>query len=105
MQHAPLDLSFANKTVVVTGGVSGIGFAVAKYFATRSARVFVLDVQGRFVDDVDSDFLDRVSLIHTDMREPAAITHAFKSISEHCTSIEVLVNTESELTQSAPALL
>ena len=60
------DLSFAGKTVVVTGGASGIGAAAARLFHAHGAIVFVLDraaspdLPGHFleVDVTDSKAVD-----------------------------------------------
>jgi NAD(P)-dependent dehydrogenase (short-subunit alcohol dehydrogenase family) len=43
---------FVDKTVIVTGGASGIGAATARRFAGEGARVLVADVQERLGEDV-----------------------------------------------------
>ncbi|QRD91195.1 short chain dehydrogenase/ reductase [Aspergillus flavus] len=46
MQLSDADIpSCAGKTVVITGGSSGIGWATGKIFASHGARVFLLDVR------------------------------------------------------------
>ena len=39
-------MSFTGKTVVITGGAAGIGWACAEIFAARGARVALLDLNG-----------------------------------------------------------
>ncbi|MBY0563148.1 MAG: SDR family oxidoreductase [Hyphomonadaceae bacterium] len=91
-EQRPHASCLADRAVVVTGGASGIGLAVAQFFVARAARVFVLDIQDTFVDDVEGEFLKRASLIRTDLRDPEAIKEAFRLIGENCESIKVLVN-------------
>jgi NAD(P)-dependent dehydrogenase (short-subunit alcohol dehydrogenase family) len=66
------DLSFAGKTVIVTGGNGGIGQGIVEVFSERDANVVVADIgealrplktlgQGRIVD-VRTDITDRASV-------------------------------------------
>ena len=40
-----MSLDFSGKTAVVTGGANGIGFAIARAFATGGANVWILDLE------------------------------------------------------------
>ncbi len=44
-------LPFKNKVVVVTGGASGIGFALCKRFAADGAKITLLDMDREALDD------------------------------------------------------
>ena len=44
--------SLVNKGVVITGGASGIGKAIAKTFATQGADVHILDLNMDAADDI-----------------------------------------------------
>ena len=46
-------MELKDKVVVVTGGASGIGLAIAKHFAAKGAKIFVADVKG--VDEAVAD--------------------------------------------------
>ena len=46
-------MELKGKVVVVTGGASGIGLAIAKHFAAKGAKIFVADVKG--VDEAVAD--------------------------------------------------
>ncbi|WP_321945669.1 SDR family oxidoreductase [Paraburkholderia sp. J10-1] len=87
--------SLADKTVVITGGGSGIGAAVVEAFAQQGARVFFLDVA-----EQDSLALQE-TLRHAkhpplfkrcDLRSVDAIESVFASIVEAAGPIDVLVN-------------
>ncbi|WP_321962237.1 SDR family oxidoreductase [Paraburkholderia sp. J7] len=87
--------SLAEKTVVITGGGSGIGAAVVEAFAQQGARVFFLDVA-----EQDSLALQE-TLRHAkhpplfkrcDLRSVDAIESVFASIVEAAGPIDVLVN-------------
>ncbi|MEM5315055.1 SDR family oxidoreductase [Paraburkholderia sp. JHI869] len=87
--------SLADKTVVITGGGSGIGAAVVEAFAQQGARVFFLDVA-----EHDSLALQE-TLRHAkhpplfrycDLCNVEAIESVFASIVEAAGPIDVLVN-------------
>ncbi|MGQ4891322.1 MAG: beta-ketoacyl-ACP reductase [Candidatus Njordarchaeia archaeon] len=48
----PIEISFKNKNVLVTGGVRGIGFAISKAFAEADANVIIVDIDPEDGEDV-----------------------------------------------------
>jgi NAD(P)-dependent dehydrogenase (short-subunit alcohol dehydrogenase family) len=46
---------FTNKTVVITGGTSGIGLAAARQFMTEGATVVVIGRSPRSVSDAQNE--------------------------------------------------
>ena len=46
------------KTVIVTGGASGIGRAIALRFATSGARVYVIDIRAREAEETVREIVD-----------------------------------------------
>ncbi|MBB5402146.1 NAD(P)-dependent dehydrogenase (short-subunit alcohol dehydrogenase family) [Paraburkholderia youngii] len=87
--------SLADKTIVVTGGGSGIGAAIVEAFAQQGARVFFLDVA-----EHDSLALQE-TLRHAkhqplfrrcDLKNVDAIESTFAAIVEAAGPIDVLVN-------------
>lgn len=47
--------SFAGRATVITGGANGIGYATAREFASRGARVMLADVDSRQLDSAVSN--------------------------------------------------
>jgi NAD(P)-dependent dehydrogenase (short-subunit alcohol dehydrogenase family) len=87
--------SLVDKTVVITGGGSGIGAAMVEAFAAQGARVFFLDVA------VEESLQLQESLrksshppvfLRCDLRDVAAIEASFAEIAERGGPVEVLVN-------------
>ena len=87
--------SLVDKTVVVTGGGTGIGAAIVEAFCAQGARVFFLDIA-----DADSEALaERLSdsrhrpVFHRcDLRDIAAIERVFAAICAEAKTIDILVN-------------
>lgn len=76
------------KVVLVTGGASGIGQAIAKRFLSEGAKVIVFDI---VKPDYDVDFYQ------VDITKEAEIQKAFQEI----TSLDILVNNAGIYFQSA----
>lgn len=72
---------FAGKRVVVTGGASGIGRAVAEYFAGFGAKVSIIDLSPDAVAQVAGELSSdgNVSGIAADVRDEAAIASAIQT--------------------------
>src|SRR5579863_7991771 len=55
-----MNLNLEGKTIVITGGSSGIGMATAEFFVTQKAKVYSLDIQkskstSSYIEHVDCD--------------------------------------------------
>jgi NAD(P)-dependent dehydrogenase (short-subunit alcohol dehydrogenase family) len=90
MSHAVYP-SLANKTVVITGGGSGIGEVMVEGFARQNSRVFFLDIA-----DSESKALaarlSGVQYIKCDITDVEALRRAFTGIQEAAGPVSVLVN-------------
>jgi NAD(P)-dependent dehydrogenase (short-subunit alcohol dehydrogenase family) len=74
--------------VVVAGGASGIGAAVADHYVKKGDRVIVLD---RVRSELSSSADDRVEMA-LDVTDYNAVEHTFKLIAERFGTIDTLVN-------------
>ena len=65
-------IDYNDKVVLVTGGASGIGLAMARAFRARGARLVIADIVEERVQAVARDFGNDARGIHCDLAEAAA---------------------------------
>lgn len=93
-QLLPRDL-FANKTVFVTGGGSGINLGVAKNFAALGARVAICGRTRAKLDGAAAELRDlgaQVCAVAADVRDPAALEAAFARSQAELDPMDVLIS-------------
>ncbi len=78
-------MSFKEKTVIISGGASGIGAAAVHEFVADGARVYILDIIPPRVSR------DTVTFFECDVRSYAQIENAIKEISSKEEKIDCLV--------------
>ncbi len=85
--------SLKDRTVLVTGGASGIGEAIVRAFAGQGARVGFLDIDVEGGAKLASEFeADRVAFEACDLRDIAALRSAISAVSTRFGPITILVN-------------
>jgi D-xylose 1-dehydrogenase len=84
--------SLADRTVVVTGGGSGIGAEIVRGFARQRARVFFLDVAEADSRALVEELGGTVQFLHCDLTDLQAIERAFGAIERSAGPVRVLVN-------------
>jgi NAD(P)-dependent dehydrogenase (short-subunit alcohol dehydrogenase family) len=82
---------YEGRTVLVTGGGSGIGEACCVRLAAEGARVAVLDVDGAKADQV-AGRLDAAIAIQVDVSDPAAIEAAIAEVVRRLGPLKLAVN-------------
>jgi NAD(P)-dependent dehydrogenase (short-subunit alcohol dehydrogenase family) len=85
-------LSFTGKTVVVTGGASGIGLAISQSFAEQGATVAVVDVNGALASDVAAQLGGSSKGFSCDVSDIASVQSATDLIYSQFGKIDILVN-------------
>lgn len=88
----PNPFSFQNKTVVVTGGASGIGFQIAKSFLEAGAKVSVWDYSPAALETAKSALAthgDRLQTLSVDVSQRDSVK---KAAAELKNPVDILVN-------------
>lgn len=83
--------AFCGKTVLVTGGASGIGAAVCDAFALKGARIAVVDRE-EAAATAKADSLPDARAYGCDVTDAAAVEATVQSIAADFGTIDVLVN-------------
>jgi len=87
---------FRDRTVLVSGGGSGIGAALVEGFARQGAKVSFLDIaeaeSRELAERLSGEAAHPVSFYHTDLRDIDAIRRTVNEVVEKSGPIRVLVN-------------
>jgi 2-hydroxycyclohexanecarboxyl-CoA dehydrogenase len=88
-------MEMASRSVIVTGGASGIGRATARLLARNGAHVFVGDVDAirgaELADECAGDALP-IDFLPMDLTDPASVTQFVEVIKAKVQRVDVLVN-------------
>jgi NAD(P)-dependent dehydrogenase (short-subunit alcohol dehydrogenase family) len=91
MTHAVYP-SLAGKTVVITGGGSGIGEVMVEGFARQKSRVFFLDVATAESQALVARLGNGTKFLQCDVTDTAALQKALADVEAHAGPVSVLVN-------------
>ncbi len=82
--------SLENRTVLVTGGASGIGADIVRAFADQGAKVAFLDIQ----DDAGTELASETgaTYLHADITDIPALQSAMAEIAKTLGAIQILIN-------------
>jgi NAD(P)-dependent dehydrogenase (short-subunit alcohol dehydrogenase family) len=81
-----------NKTILITGGASGIGLALVGKFASQGSTVFFIDSNALLGIQVEKEFQEQgkpVTFLEVDIREESQVQTAIQSIPG---KLDVLIN-------------
>lgn len=78
------------RTVVVTGGASSLGLAIARRFQAEGDQVYALDSDAAAVSALSGQ--PGIAGLVVDALDPAAIERAFETIAARSEGVDVLVN-------------
>ena len=83
---------FADRVVVVTGGASGLGEAMAQAFAREGGRVAVADIREDGAKKVAEAAGNGARGYACDVSDPAAVRSLFEAVAGDLGDVDVLVN-------------
>ena len=96
VQGALKDNALKGKTIVVTGGGTGLGKAMATYFSELGANIVItsrkLDVLSVTANEIESKTNNRVLAVACDVRNIEDVERMYKEAEDNFGSVEVLVN-------------
>jgi len=87
-----MPLPLENKSVVVTGGATGIGFALADGFQKAGCRVAIGSRRQSAIDDALRHLGDRVLGRTLDVSDRMSVGHFFEWVEESLGDVDILVN-------------
>jgi len=97
-EYTNLKFNFSDKIVVVTGGGSGIGLAIADHFARASATVVIA---GRTQERLDNALrtlpAGRVTAVRADVGDPADVERLINGIIERYGRLDIVVSNAAVL--------
>lgn len=88
-------MNINGKTIVITGGAQGLGFAMAKHFSAQGAHIALIDISQTLLDEAITDLGTTVGLIKTyvaDVTNEEQVEATFKQINTDFNGFHGLVN-------------
>ena len=77
---------------IITGGVSGLGLAVARHFVAAGGRVALFDINDDKAGAVIAELGEAATYIRADVTDEGEIVKAVTAAAHYCDGINVLVN-------------
>ncbi|KDA06531.1 short-chain dehydrogenase [Microbacterium sp. CH12i] len=100
-----IKFDFSGKTVVITGGATGIGRATARAYAEADANVVIGDVSSAATETVElinAEHAGRAVFVKTDVTEEDDVKNLIKTAVETFGSLDVAFNNAGVLPPVAP---
>lgn len=87
-----IDFSLDGKSALVTGGASGIGWAICQLFVAKGARVAIADLNAAAATDRAGTLGERAAAYELDVTDPDSVTATVDRVAADFGRIDVLVN-------------
>lgn len=91
-----MSVYWKDKTVLITGGSSGLGRIIAEEFARVGSRLAIVALEKQDVEtaasEIGTKFGSEILPIHADITRQEDVDRIFQSIRQHFNSLDVLVN-------------
>ncbi len=94
MDYKGYDINFglADKVVIVTGGLSGIGEAIAELFVKKGAKIVIFDIKEETEQLVSEKFKEKGLGIKVDVTNKNSVITAVAAAKKYFGKIDILVN-------------
>jgi NAD(P)-dependent dehydrogenase (short-subunit alcohol dehydrogenase family) len=83
---------FYNRVAIITGGASGIGFAVAEKLQSLRVRLALLDLNTDGLDTAKEKLKREPLIIQTNVSEEASVNAAIERVKDHYGRFDMLLN-------------
>tara|TARA_B100000925_G_C21981856_1_gene462681 strand:+ start:976 stop:1719 length:744 start_codon:yes stop_codon:yes gene_type:complete len=83
-------MKFENKSVIVTGGASGIGKVISEFLLKKKLRVAILDINEEALGNLKNN--KNLFKIKCDLTKETEISKAIKAIKDKFKKIDILIN-------------
>jgi hypothetical protein len=92
-----MDQYFLQKTVVITGGASGIGFGIAGLLADEGAHIFILGRETSLSPELHLSLVERnsncrVEFVKCDIADTEQVKSAAETVGSRTKSVDLLIN-------------
>lgn len=88
-----MDLGLSGKSVLVTGGSKGIGFACARVFLAEGCRVHLAARDRGRLEEARRELGAEAAVHSADLRDPAALAR----LAAECAHVDILVNNAGDI--------
>tara|TARA_R110002074_G_scaffold11030_6_gene41099 strand:+ start:4426 stop:5193 length:768 start_codon:yes stop_codon:yes gene_type:complete len=85
------DFPVSGKVVIVTGGASGIGAAVAQAFESKGARVALLDMNADAATQTATGLHDAIA-VQCNVADATSVAAAVAQVNHHFGRVDILIN-------------
>ncbi len=87
-------MKLKNRTVLITGGASGIGKIMVRLMLERKARVIIWDIHQESINQTLAEFKTKGEIFgyHVDVADFAQIHEAVKKVKSEVGTVDVLIN-------------
>lgn len=90
-----MKFDYTQKTVIITGGGSGIGKAIAETLSVQGAAVCVLDMDGKAAEEVVNEICDRggtAFALQCDVSQWEEVKKAVEAVKKRYGTLDILIN-------------